>query len=228
MQKNKIIYIIAPLFSVVILLLFSLGIYSQETEITVDAPLSITANKVEGNQKEKMVTYTGNVILKHSKSTVKSDIMKAYTENEKVVCDGNVYFINTKDKITIRSGHLEYYKQTKYAYVTENPVLVKKDKDNSETKVVSKEMEMFENDRIANAKGDVKITRKDIIATCQLATYYSKEEKILLTGDPVAIQKKNTFRGEKIWIYPKNNKLVLENKVDSAVYLEEKKEEGEK
>jgi lipopolysaccharide export system protein LptA len=68
------------------------------------------------------------------------------------------------------------------------------------------------------AIGHVKITQDNSHATCQKAVYFSTEEKIILTGEPVAWEKGTRVSGKLITIYLAEERSVVEG--DSHVRIE--------
>ena len=60
------------------------------------------------------------------------------------------------------------------------------------------------------AIGRVKIERETGNATCQKAVYYRDEDKIVLTGDPVAWDKGTRVSGRRITLYLAEDRTVVE------------------
>jgi lipopolysaccharide export system protein LptA len=60
------------------------------------------------------------------------------------------------------------------------------------------------------ATGRVKIIKEDGQATCRKAVYHGDEEKIVLTGNPVAWQKGARVTGQKIIMYLAEDRSVVE------------------
>jgi len=69
------------------------------------------------------------------------------------------------------------------------------------------------------ATGRVKIEKAEGRATCREAIYYVDEEKIVLTGDPVAWQKGTRVTGKKITMYLAEDRSVVEG--GSRVLIDE-------
>ncbi|HSB43460.1 MAG TPA: LptA/OstA family protein [Nitrospira sp.] len=60
------------------------------------------------------------------------------------------------------------------------------------------------------ATGHVKIEKENGNATCQKAVYFSQDEKIVLTGDPVAWEKGTRVSGKQITMYLAEDRSVVE------------------
>lgn len=72
------------------------------------------------------------------------------------------------------------------------------------------------------ATGKVKLVQEDLIATSEQADFYNEEQKVILTGSPEASSKNNKFTGEKIIVYLKENRIVIDKKVKGIIYPEPK------
>ncbi len=60
------------------------------------------------------------------------------------------------------------------------------------------------------ATGDVKIEKEDGRATCGKAVYYQDQQKIVLTGNPVAWQKGNRVTGKTITMFLDDDRTIVE------------------
>jgi lipopolysaccharide export system protein LptA len=60
------------------------------------------------------------------------------------------------------------------------------------------------------ATGRVLIEKDDGRATCRKAVYHGDEEKIVLTGEPVAWQKGTRVTGKKITMYLAEDRSIVE------------------
>lgn len=68
------------------------------------------------------------------------------------------------------------------------------------------------------ATGDVKIVRAEGgVATGQKAVYYQLDEKLVLTGNPVVKEKNNFVEGDRITLFLKEDRSVVESLQDKKV-----------
>jgi len=67
------------------------------------------------------------------------------------------------------------------------------------------------------ARGNVRIVQGKRRATCQEATYYHRERKLILLGDPVVREGDNWVRGWRITYYIDEEKSVAEGKGQQRV-----------
>lgn len=72
------------------------------------------------------------------------------------------------------------------------------------------------------AMGHVKIEKENGKATCQKAVYFSDNEKIILTGDPVAWEKGTRVSGQQITMYLAEDRSVVEGGSHVRIEGEEK------
>ena len=77
------------------------------------------------------------------------------------------------------------------------------------------------------AQGNVKISQKDITASCQMAKFLHGDQKIVLTGKPKVWQGSNMVTGEMITILLDQDKIIVEGegeeRVNVTIYPEKKK-----
>lgn len=72
------------------------------------------------------------------------------------------------------------------------------------------------------AMGNVKIEKENGNATCKKAVYFSDDEKIILTGDPVAWEKGTRVSGKQITMYLAEDRSVVEGGSHVRIEGEEK------
>lgn len=117
---------------------------------TADAPIVITADRMEAEKLGTSVTFIGNVLLKKEDMTLSSDRMVV------------LYDPGTKDISEI------------------------------------------------DASGHVVVRKDGRIALSQKAFYYSREEKIVLSGEARIIENEKEIGGEKITFYMRDDRSVVE------------------
>jgi lipopolysaccharide export system protein LptA len=67
------------------------------------------------------------------------------------------------------------------------------------------------------AQGNVRMVQGKRVATCQEATYYNRERKVILLGDPVLREGDNWVKGRRIIYYIDEQKSVAEGKGEERV-----------
>jgi lipopolysaccharide export system protein LptA len=61
-----------------------------------------------------------------------------------------------------------------------------------------------------DAFGNVVVRKEGRVALSNKASYYSREEKIVLTGDARIIDNENQLRGERITLFMKDDRSIIE------------------
>ena len=68
------------------------------------------------------------------------------------------------------------------------------------------------------ATGDVRINRvQGGVATAENAVYYQGDEKIVLTGSPALKQRNDLLEGDRITIFLKENRIIVDGSEDTKV-----------
>ncbi len=89
------------------------------------------------------------------------------------------------------------------------------------TKAAAKELEKESPeagiDRIV-ASGSVRVVRTEGgFATADKAEFFQKDEKVILTGNPVLTQERDSVEGDTITIYLKENRILVDGASDKKV-----------
>ena len=137
-------------------------------------------------EKEKRILLISNVLIDSYEEGVTNNIKAQLVDyhffsNEEFYCFTNVELYDNENSNIIYSQVLEYYPESKYTYVTDNPKLINQNKD---VIVTGDIFERFEFEKILYIKGNVEITSLDQKANSSLALYWLESEEILLYGIP--------------------------------------------
>jgi len=143
---------------------------------------------------------------------IDADRLDAYNDQRLVVFSGNAVAVQG-DKVLKADKLLLYYKKG----------------ENKKEKVASTEVgKSGDLDRI-EAKGHVTMTQGERIVTGEEAVYFQGTQQVVVTGNPVMREKKNVVRGDRIIVFLKENRGVVESlqrkRVTATVYPAEKNEE---
>lgn len=76
------------------------------------------------------------------------------------------------------------------------------------------------------ARGNVQVRREGRVAFANRALYYSREEKIVLTGDARIIENKNQIGGDRITVFVRDDRSIVEG--GRVLFYQDKAEESEK
>lgn len=196
------------IFLSLIFVLFALPSWGTEKK---GPPLDITSDEVEYSKVrgKEVVVFTGHVVAIQGTTTLKSDQLKLFPDENKAVATGRAWMKDEKQKMILTGGRIEYYHDRRYGMATGKPKLVS-EKENFT--LTSKKIEAFLPEDRLRATGRVKLVRDDMVATCKVLDYFDKERKAVLTGNPEIREKENLATGERITLYIDEYRVVVENK----------------
>lgn len=136
-------------------------------------------------------------------TVITSNRMTASSEKNLAIFQGSVKMV--QGELVVHSDVMIVYFKEK---VASNPSAAPGTKSES-----GKEISYIE------AKGKVRIEKGESRATSQHALYYKTEEKVILTGSPVAWQTGTRISGPKMTMFLKENRSVVEG--GTRVIIEE-------
>lgn len=174
-------------------------------------PLDITSDEVEYSKVKgkEVVVFTGHVVATQGTTTLKSDQLKLFPDENKAVAQGRAWMKDEKQKMILTGERIEYYHDRRYGMATGKPKLVS-EKENFT--LTSKKIEAFLPEDRLRATGRVKLVRDGMVATCKVLDYFDKERKAVLTGNPEIREKENLVTGERITLYVDEYRVVIEDR----------------
>ena len=78
--------------------------------------------------------------------------------------------------------------------------------------------------REIEAQGNVEVRQEGRVAMANKAVYYSKEEKIVLTGEPRIIENENQLGGERITMFMRSERSLVES--GNVLFYQDKVDES--
>ena len=155
-----------------------------------------------------------NKINKKEPIEITSDKMDAYNEQKTVVFSGHA--VAKQGDVVLKTDKLIlfYKKET-----------VKKDKAGPKDIEGTGDLDRIE------AKGNVVVTQMKRIATGDEAVYFQDSGQIIMTGNPVLKEDRNTVKGCKVTIYLNEDRGTVEKCEGKQVWMEvypEEKDEKKK
>ena len=144
-------------------------------------------------------------------TTITSNKMTVRNSENQAIFEGNV--ILTRGLLTVNSERMIVFFHGQAT--TESKVPAASETKNNGTGAAGsgRSLERVE------AIGHVKIKQENSHATCQKAVYFSTEDKIIMTGEPVAWEKGTRVSGKQITIYLGEERSVVEG--DTHVRIDE-------
>jgi len=134
-----------------------------------------------------------NMLRRTEPIEIVSDKMEAFQEKNMIVFSGKA--VATQGDIKLKTDRLSiFYKKSNE----------KKDKIGKQEVAEAGDLDIIE------AKGNVIITQKDLVATGEEAVYTQESAQFVLTGKPVLQQGKNVIKGCRVIVYANENKGTVE------------------
>ncbi len=159
------------------------GILKQNVDAP-GVPTTITSQKMTVRNQDSQAVFEGAVVLTRGPLIVHSDIMVVQFHSQ------------TRNSGQSPSG------DTRHRQTELSPK-----KDTATSAVSNRSVNRVE---AIGSVNQVKIEYENGSATCQKAVYLSDEEKIILTGDPIAWEKGTRVSGKRITIFLAEERSVVE------------------
>jgi lipopolysaccharide export system protein LptA len=159
------------------------------------AILAWTAEATEGK----------SVSSDEANTTITSQRMTVHNQDNKAIFEGAV--VLTKGSLVVHSDVMVVFFKPAGRLSA-----VGLERSNPETPTRSSDLPIVSNRKVSliEATGRVKIVKEDGQATCRKAVYHEDEDKIILTGEPVAWQNGTRVSGQKITLYLAEDRSVVE------------------
>ena len=145
---------------------------------------SITSKKMTVRNQDNQAVFEGAVVLTRGPLIVRSDKMVVLFNSQ------------SNDAVQSSSGGPDRDNQAKNLSPPKGNNVMPATSNRSVSRI--------------EATGHVKIERENANATCEKAVYFKDDEKIVLTGDPVAWEKGARVSGKQITMYLAENRSVVE------------------
>jgi lipopolysaccharide assembly outer membrane protein LptD (OstA) len=155
-----------------------------------------------------LLVFIGNVKVEDPDQVLFAEKVTYYQRLKRIVADENVKLESKKEKAVVLGGHGEYDRVRKYLFFTKSPSLIYNPqlKDSSIT-IMADTLEYFVELRRGKAIKNVQILKGDMVATCGKAELFGKDERIVLTENPLAKKENSELSGDEIEVLYKQNKI---------------------
>jgi lipopolysaccharide assembly outer membrane protein LptD (OstA) len=168
----------------------------------------LTSDRAVWYRTAGQVVFLGNVNITDGGDSLCAERITYTQRTERAVADGNVRLRSLKENAEITGDHAEYDRANKYALFSPHPELILySDVQDSMIRVTSDSMEYFLDSGEGMAKGDVHIAKEKMDVYCEKADLYSKENRIVLKGDPRATQRESMLSGEEMELFFVDKKI---------------------
>lgn len=202
----------------ILCLTWALPCYSQTGSKSAgkeeELPLNITADRLEVEQNQQVISFINNVVARYKDMILYADILKIFYQAKTELAGG-------KEKTGAKNCPPGQVKPsgTDSASVKENSKAKDSQKGPEPSPLGAVGIEKIL--RI-EAQGKVRMVQGDRVATGDKAIYYTQEEKIVLLGNPQLWRGDNSLKGQEIVLYLKDNRAVVEGdpnkRVEAIIY----------
>lgn len=139
---------------------------------------------------EKKAYFMGNVVVEDTASVLTSNVLTYYRGSKILNASGNVTIISRRDSIVVRGNRFEDDRNRKFSRMTENPELMKIERDaegRAETLFVRSMILDSYRDTLQRlvAIDSVTIVRGGLSAEADLCIYHTDLDSIILRGTPI-------------------------------------------
>ncbi|HWP82252.1 MAG TPA: OstA-like protein [Bacteroidota bacterium] len=167
---------------------------------------------------EKRAEFAGSVVVQDSVSETRCDRLTYFEEDDCSIATGNVKIISPQNNTTVFGDSLVHFEKQGYTIVPKNPLFMQVDTTSTgivDTLLIqSRVMEAFQDtSRRFIASEEVVVVRSDVAARCQRATYLTRDERIILQGEPVVWHAERQITGDSIVVGLRDRRL-------NSVYVE--------
>ncbi len=161
--------------------------------------------------KESVTSMNGNAYLYRETSEFRANDIESRRNNEEIIAIGNVSFIDKESFYKMEGGLLKHDKSKKYSYLTENPKIYFLDKKDLSEKgnLSAVVLERFEDRNEMVSRGNVVVETLSAKAKGEFATYFEKEDRLVLEGNPSLVKDNTQVSSGKIIMFPKEDKVLL-------------------
>jgi lipopolysaccharide assembly outer membrane protein LptD (OstA) len=166
-----------------------------------DRGILITCDEAEFYRTTERAWARGNVVVVDSTTTLTAD--SVYYDKRLDVSEafGDVVIVDTKEGIRLRGGHGFYYRALGKGVIDDAPRLVIDPESDEPATVVADTMAFSPDNRVARARGRVKIIKGNTVTQCDSAVVIDELKRAELYGNPLAKQGNVSMQGEKMILH---------------------------
>ncbi len=180
--------------------------YEKENRITLlqdvvvhDGKRTLRADRVDYDGEKKVEEASGNAVLENDRRKIIARVLTYLQSEERVFAQGAARAEDLMEKAMLEGDRMMYDRRKDYCLVEQGPSLVKTDTLSHKTwTITGKTMQVWGGEQRALVSDSVVIHQEDLKGICRKAEYFSKPERIVLTGTPVVWQKSRKMQGDSM------------------------------
>lgn len=170
-----------------------------------ELPLNITADRLEVEQNEQVISFLHNVVARYKDMILYADVLKIFYES----------------KAAPSAGQAPAGPKPGQQAASSSPPGSGKEAATSPLGAMG-----IEKIKRIEALGHVRLVQGDRVAVGDKAIYHAAEEKLILMGNPQLWRGDNSLRGHEIVLYLKENRAVItgepKKRVEAVIHPSQK------
>lgn len=193
-------------------------IQADNRKVSAREPVDISAYQLMFDRLRGLTLFKGKVKAVHDKVTLHSDEMRALSGNREATAAGHVTVMDPSEALTLTCGNLEYQDLMNTMTAHDHPLLTALDEKGRPVSVLGRQMELDSVKKTVVIHQNVQILHGQGKAEAQLATFLSKEDKLVLEEDPKVYTDNAILSGRRIVTTVGQNKSVLVEGMADAIF----------
>ena len=187
-------------------------------EVSPKKPVEISAEQLTYDRLESLTLFKGEVRAVHDHVVLTADEIRAVSANREASAVGHVRVVDPTMGSTITCGSLEYLDLMNTMTAHDRPELTTVDSSGQPMTITGRQMEMDSKNKTVVIHQNVRILDNEGRAEAQKATYFSKEDKLVLEEDPEILMPNGELSGRRIVSGLGNDQSVLVEGMAEAVF----------
>ena len=160
---------------------------------------------------ERRARFVGRVRVEDSTSIVTADTLHYERDGGRAIARHAVTVVGKADRVTITGEHLDHIADPPYSRMTGAPRLTQVDTSGGKRDtliVASRILEAYrDSSRLLLATDSVRFVQGDLGGLCRRMEFYTRDDSLLLRGEPVVWYEETQVIGDSITVYLRARKL---------------------
>ncbi len=191
---------------------------NDHSHVSSKKPVRITANQLTFDRLNSLTLFKGYVVATHEKVKLRSDQLRAISDNREATALGHVKVVDSSSAMTLTCGNLEYLDLMSTMTAHDHPVLTAVDENGMPLTVKGRQIEMDSENKTVAVNQNVDFTSADGHAIAQKALYISREDKLILEGEPSITYQNGKISGRRITSHLGQDRSVFSEGMAEAVF----------
>ncbi|EMN56704.1 LptA/OstA family protein [Leptospira borgpetersenii] len=190
-------------------------IKKEVTKVAIFKGDQLVSDKDESG--ETRVGLYGDATIYRGNLKMNAEKLVSYGKNSSKIEARNQITVHDRENALILSGNvLDYFENDQYIHLTDSGKIDFLDKKTDEitSTMTAVEFERFMDKNEIVIRGNVLIEGKDSSATGEYATYFEKEEKVFLEGNPILRKNGRDIHAGRIIFFPREGRTLLTDGID--------------